>query len=181
MNKKYGDQVQFYFVYTREAHAIDSDRPMSRSAVEQPLSTQERRKVAQAFLKDAKLEMPALLDGIDDAAATAYASLPDRMYLVGQDGKIAYAGGRGPWGFKPDDLASAIEKEVKRMESKPAVKAPTAAEKKMAAAELMKTIDADGNGVLSKAEITGAATALNALDSDKDGQVDVGELMPKKK
>ena len=181
MNKKYGDQVQFYFVYTREAHAIDSDRPTSRSAVEQPLSTEERRKVAQDFLKDAKLEMPALLDGIDDAAATAYASLPDRMYLVGQDGKIAYAGGRGPFGFKPDELASAIEKEVKLMESKPAVKAPTAAEKTAAAAELMKTIDADGNGVLSKAEISGAAKALNAMDSDKDGQVDVGELIPKKK
>ena len=181
MNKKYGDQVQFYFVYTREAHAIDSDRPTARSAVEQPLSTKERREVAQKFLKDMKLDVPALLDGIDDAASTAYASLPDRMYLIGQDGKVAYAGGKGPRGFKPDELASAIEKEVKLMKSKPAIKAPTAAEKTAAAAELMKTIDADGNGVLSKAEISGAAKALNAMDSDKDGQVDVGELIPKKK
>ena len=100
MNKKYGDQVQFYFVYTREAHAIDSDRPNSRSTIEQPLSTKERRKVAQDFLKESKLEIPALLDGIEDEAATAYASLPDRMYLVGQDGKIVYAGGRGPFGFQ---------------------------------------------------------------------------------
>ena len=183
MNKKYGDQVQFFFIYTREAHAIDSDRPMSRSKVEQPLSTEERRKVAQDFLKDVKLDLPALLDGIDDEAATAYASLPDRMYLVGQDGKVAYAGGRGPFGFKPNELAAAIEKEVKLMKSKPAVKAPTAAEKKAAAAKLMTTIDADGNGVLSKAEISGAAKALNALDSDKDGQLNIGELMskPKKK
>jgi len=122
LNKKYGDQVQFYFVYTREAHAIDSDRPTPRSAVEQPLTTEERRKVAKDFLKDSKLKLPALLDGIDDAAATAYASLPDRMYLVGRDGKIAYAGGRGPRGFKPDELAAAIEKEVKLNKSKPAVK-----------------------------------------------------------
>ena len=181
MNKKYGDEVQFYFVYTREAHAIDSDRPTARSAVEQPLSTDERRKVAQDFLKDVKLDMPALLDGIDDEAANAYASLPDRMYLVGRDGKIVYAGDRGPRGFKPNDLAAAIEKEVKLIKSKPMVKPPTAAEKSAAAGALMTALDADGNGTLSKTEIDGAATALNALDSNKDGNLNIGEMVPKKK
>ena len=140
MNKKYGEQVQFYFVYTREAHAIDSDRPTSRSTVEQPLSTEERRKVAKDFLKTAKLEVPALLDGIDDAAATAYASLPDRMYLVGRDGKIAYAGGKGPRGFKPDELADAIEKEVKLNKAEPAVES---SEEKESEAVVPRAIEVD--------------------------------------
>ena len=44
-----------------------------------------------------------------DAAATAYAALPDRLYLVGIDGRVAYAGGRGPWGFRPGELGKAID------------------------------------------------------------------------
>ena len=83
--------------------------------------------------------------------------------------------------FKPDELAAAIEKEVKLIASRPAVKAPTAAEKKAAAVKLMKAIDVDGNGVISKVEISGAAKALKSLDGDKNGQVDLGELVPKKK
>ena len=137
--------------------------------------------VAQKFLKDVKLELPAVVDGIDDKVSNAYATLPDRMYLIGQDGKIAYAGARGPRGFLPDELAAAIEKEVETMESKPATKAPSPAMQKAAAAELMKTIDADGDGILSAAEIKGAAEALNALDKDKDGQVGISELSDQKK
>jgi Iodothyronine deiodinase len=53
--------------------------------------------------------MPALLDQVDDAVSKAYASFPDRLYLIGKDGKIAYAGARGPLGFKPAELEKAIE------------------------------------------------------------------------
>ena len=113
LTNKYSDDVQFFIVYTREAHAIDSDRPTGRTQVEQPISTEERRKVADDFLKDMKLkEVPALLDDIKDTAAKAYASLPDRLYLIGKDGKIAYAGDRGPRGFRPSELEDAIVLEL---------------------------------------------------------------------
>ena len=137
--------------------------------------------MAKDFLKESKLKLPALLDGIDDAAATAYASLPDRMYLVGRDGKIAYAGGKGPRGFKPDELAAAIEKEVTTMESKPDVNALSASERKAAELKLMRTLDADGDGVLSKEEIGGAARALDTLDKNKDGQIEIGEILSNSK
>lgn len=45
---------------------------------------------------------------MDDSTSFAYASFPDRLYLVGKDGKVAYAGGKGPRGFVPDDLEDAI-------------------------------------------------------------------------
>ena len=112
MFSKYGDDVQFLFVYTREAHAADSARPAGKD-VEQPISTKERREVAAKFLDDMKLEIPALLDNIDDKASKDYASLPDRMYLVSKDGKIAFAGDRGPRGFNPDKLERAIKQELK--------------------------------------------------------------------
>lgn len=111
MHAKYGDDVQFLFVYCREAHAADSARPAGKD-VEQPVSTDERRQVAVEFLDDMKLEIPAVLDNIDDKTSKDYASLPDRMYLVSKEGKIAYAGARGPRGFKPDELERAIEKEL---------------------------------------------------------------------
>ena len=64
-----------------------------------------------------ELEVPALLDDMDDTASEAYASLPDRLYLIGKDGKIAFAGARGPRGFKVDLLQKAMEAEVKEIET----------------------------------------------------------------
>ena len=118
MYSKYGEDVQFVFVYTREAHAADSDRPNNKD-VEQPVSTEERRGVAVQFLKDMKLDMPAVLDNIDDQTSKDYASLPDRMYLVSKEGKIAYAGARGPRGFKPDELEKAINQELEDSAKQP--------------------------------------------------------------
>ena len=44
---------------------------------------------------------------------------------------------------------------------------------------MIRAIDVDGDGVLSKAEVTSSAEALNALDSNRDGQIDVGEILSK--
>jgi type I thyroxine 5'-deiodinase len=38
-----------------------------------------------------------------------YAALPDRLYLIGADGLVAYRSAPGPWGFKPDELEAAIK------------------------------------------------------------------------
>jgi hypothetical protein len=35
--------------------------------------------------------------------------MPTRLYLVGTDGRVAYAGGLGPFGFKPKELEAAID------------------------------------------------------------------------
>ena len=43
----------------------------------------------------------------------AYAAWPTRLYLVGLDGKVVYAGGLGPYDFKPEKLKAAIEKYLK--------------------------------------------------------------------
>lgn len=63
--------------------------------------------------------MPALIDRVDDKVNQAYQALPDRLYLVGKDGKIAYAGARGPRGFNPDELGDAIVKELEKLEPPP--------------------------------------------------------------
>ena len=35
--------------------------------------------------------------------------MPTRMYLIGEEGRVVYAGGLGPYGFSPAKLRAAIE------------------------------------------------------------------------
>jgi len=53
------------------------------------------------------LSIRALLDEMSIADDRACAALPDRLYLVGADGRILYRSGPVPWGFKPDELEAA--------------------------------------------------------------------------
>ncbi len=57
-----------------------------------------------------KLSIPGVVDDLKDTASAAYAAWPDRIFVVGTDLKIAYAGGRGPGGFKPDEAKAALRK-----------------------------------------------------------------------
>ena len=43
---------------------------------------------------------------------------------------------------------------------------------------VMKALDKDGNGELSRAEIEGAVQALESLDKDNDGRISAEEMMP---
>ena len=49
---------------------------------------------------------------MENSTDQAYAALPDRLYLVGMDGKIVYRSGPGPWGFRPDELEAAIAQHL---------------------------------------------------------------------
>ncbi len=115
---EYGDSVEFFIVYIREAHALDSRWPMgggNAPIMEDPVTQEERDAVATTCMTKLELEpIPALVDGLDDAVNKAYAGWPDRLYLVGVDGKIAFHGGRGPFGFKPAELEAAIKKALVR-------------------------------------------------------------------
>ena len=111
--------VQFYIVYIREAHALDSSSPAGGNGnpiVEDPVTLWERQQVAQVCMTKLDLEgIPALVDDMQDTANRAYAAWPDRLYLVGKDGKVAYHGGRGPFGFKPEELDAAIVAELGKL------------------------------------------------------------------
>ena len=78
--------------------------------VRQHRSFEERVEVGQACMLKLALEMPAVVDDMDDAVARAYAALPERLYLIGRDGDVAYKGGMGPMFFRPAEWEQAIEK-----------------------------------------------------------------------
>jgi len=117
MQEEYGEKVEFIVVYIREAHALDGANPRGvggdHPIVEEPLTIEERLAVATRC--DAKLDLSpftVVIDDIEDTASTAYAALPDRLYLVDKEGRVAYAGGRGPREFFPNELEDAIREAL---------------------------------------------------------------------
>ena len=111
----YKDQVQFYIVYIREAHPARGwqvpNNLIEDILYDEPSTDDERTEVATACQIGLDLHMPMLVDGIDNDIDEKYVGLPMRLFLVDGEGKIAYAGEKGPWGW--DDVAfEAVLKEM---------------------------------------------------------------------
>lgn len=120
--EKYHEEVQFLSIYIREAHPVDGwwfgrwpfswlmkvYSPRAARDVYDPQTMEERRGVAGRCETSLQYGIPTLVDEMDDAVNKAYAGWPTRLYLVGLDGRIAYAGGKGPWGLHPSELEEAI-------------------------------------------------------------------------
>jgi alkylhydroperoxidase family enzyme len=99
-------------VYVREAHPIDGWRMSSNDrdgvAFAQPTTDEERCEIAGKCCASLHMTIPLVVDHVDDRVGHAYSGMPDRLYLIDRDGKVAYKGGRGPFGFKPGELEQQI-------------------------------------------------------------------------
>ena len=71
----------------------------------QPKAADARIEVASACAIGLRLTVPVLIDGMDNEADIAYNGWPERLYVLSADGKVAYQGGKGPYDFKPEELA----------------------------------------------------------------------------
>src|SRR3954470_24569765 len=76
--------------------------------VHQPTAFAERADVAKTCCKALKVTMPLLVDEMDDRVGHAYSGMPDRLYVLDRQGRVAYKGGRGPFGFKPGELEQSL-------------------------------------------------------------------------
>jgi hypothetical protein len=79
-----------------------------------PKIIEERRQVAGDCHEALEYGIRTYVDEMDDAVNEAYAAHPTRLYLVGVDGKVEYAAGVGPWGFKPAEFGEAIEAYINK-------------------------------------------------------------------
>jgi glycine/D-amino acid oxidase-like deaminating enzyme len=89
-------------------------RTKAATDVYDPKTLEERRAVANRCKVALEYGIPTYVDEMDDAVNKAYAAMPTRLYLIGLNGRVVYAGGLGPWGFKPTELAAAIEAYLAR-------------------------------------------------------------------
>jgi hypothetical protein len=110
-------------VYIREAHASDEwqmdDNIKEDVVIAQPRDGAERTGAASTCSAKLSLSMPVLVDKIDNRVDGLYAGWPERIFVVGRDGKIAYAGKQGPWGFKPEEVADWLKTNIGPPGTKP--------------------------------------------------------------
>jgi len=113
MYKKFRDRAEFYIVYIEEAHASNmwqmESNVRDRVIFTNPVSFTEREGVAGACVRKLGLEIPALIDGIDNKVERAYTAWPDRFYVIDTQGRVALKSEPGPFGFHPDKVSALLE------------------------------------------------------------------------
>jgi Iodothyronine deiodinase len=116
MYEKYRGKAAFYVVYIGEAHPADAwqlpSNLQDHVVFESPKNFGERSNLAEVCVTKLGIKLPAVVDRFDDAVERAYSGWPDRLYLVGSDGRILYKSRPGPFGFKPEDLDTALRAAV---------------------------------------------------------------------
>ncbi len=98
------DQFQFLTVYTREAHPedgwkveINNDQDV---VYDQPTSMDERARIAGTCQSRHGIQMPVLLDEMDDSINKAYSGSPERLYLIDETGVVRHRSVNGPFQMK---------------------------------------------------------------------------------
>ena len=76
-------------------------------------SEAERCATAETCMTKLSLKIPPLVDDLTNSTEIAYTGWPDRLYVIDQDGKIAYKSLPGPYGFKPAE----VEAKLKELDS----------------------------------------------------------------
>jgi hypothetical protein len=99
-------------VYIREAHPQDGwqvGMNVDQAIVyDQPTTSDERASVAEACMLHLEFEMPMLLDDMSNDVDEKYVALPERLYVVDEEGRVAWRCGMGPFGFDIEGFERAI-------------------------------------------------------------------------
>ena len=77
-----GDNVEFLFVYVREAHPGE-ELPFHESM-------EDKFRAAQLFRDEEELKMPVLVDDLRGSVHRKYGQLPNPSYLIDRSGRIAF-------------------------------------------------------------------------------------------
>ena len=113
---RYRDRVSFVVVYVREAHPEDgwviTTNRDDHIEILDPMSPSERVDVATTCALRLAIQMPVVIDSMDDIVCRAYGGYPDRLALIGKGGLLRYLSDEGPFGFQPDELEAAIVAEL---------------------------------------------------------------------
>jgi peroxiredoxin len=105
---EHAERARFLTIYIKEAHSTD-EWPMDENDSEgvcyvRPVTLEQRLAVARDFAARHSYALPLVVDRMEDAADEIYAGWPERLYVIGADGRIAYKGETGPFGFEPDEV-----------------------------------------------------------------------------
>jgi len=110
--RRYSQEASFLAVYGRESHPVSgwalNCNCQARVDVAQPRTFEERTALARQCHDRLRMNMPLLVDELSDAVSYAYSGMPCRLYVLGPDRRVIYKSGRGPFGFRPDEMEQAL-------------------------------------------------------------------------
>ena len=75
-----------------------------------PKDDGERSDLANTCVRKLGIKFPALVDDFSNVTEQAYTGWPDRIYVIGKDGKVAYKSTPGPFGFHAEELEAELKK-----------------------------------------------------------------------
>lgn len=101
-------------VYIEEAHSSDLwQLPANEEqgvVFISPKTDEERAGLASVCVRNLKIDLPAVIDGMGNSTERAYTAWPDRLVVIDKHGRIAYKSKPGPFGFHPADMAVALKR-----------------------------------------------------------------------
>jgi peroxiredoxin len=106
-----GDDVEFLFVYVREAHP--GDLIPAHSSMNDKVGT------AELLRDEEELEMPILVDELSGKVHRKYSGQPNPAFLIDRSGRVAYR----QLALNPDEMDQAIEELLDRQQERGADRA----------------------------------------------------------
>jgi peroxiredoxin len=101
-----GDEVQFLFVYVREAHPGD-EVPAHRTI-------EHKERAAELLREEEEIEIPIIVDDVKGSIHRKYGKLPNSTYMIDKSGRVAF---RALW-TKPRVVEAALEELLERQEER---------------------------------------------------------------
>ena len=105
--------MNFLTIYIKEAHPEDEwqlgENETKGVCYMQPTTLEQRIVIANDFVARFDYQMSLVVDSMENLVNESYAAWPERLYVVDEAGKVAYKGGVGPFGFKPEELEAWLE------------------------------------------------------------------------
>jgi hypothetical protein len=110
---KFEDKVQFLCVYIQEAHPSDGwqvEANLDDDVIyDAPTTMDEREALAEVCMLKLALNMPMVVDDMEDTIDSAFNALPERLYLLDAEGRVQFKTVAGSHGFDPEAWHDAIE------------------------------------------------------------------------
>jgi len=90
-------------VYIEEAHPADGWAFKDNIHIKSHRNAEERIAAARYLETKQSSAIKIVIDNMDDECSRAYGGLFERLYVL-QNGVVAYQGGKGPAGFKVEEV-----------------------------------------------------------------------------
>lgn len=108
---RYKDKIDFLTVYITEAHPSDGWHMDMNNDIQicyrQPKTLKARCDIVRVFAEKENFDVPFVVDTMANEAEARYQAFPERLYII-VDGKLAYCGEKGPWGYHLYEVAAWI-------------------------------------------------------------------------